>query len=264
MWHRDRKHTRGSNVTQIKTTIYKISLSLCPSQLSTVSLTSDMLGNWRGALLNYHSGYLTQVGVTQVVLFSNIKSEILQLKWCDYVFCFVFRSKLNFFTEKQMWLSCVNRGCNTWLQWHLCAQFFFSSLVLEGDYGKTSDPTKSKQWLCQIVTVLCLSVTTLNREAWGNNSEQRTARGQTRDVGATLYKLAVPHFVTEYLQPGPFTNSSKQSLLCVKFPSWLSKEALTLKNYEALKSFQNLGLQKYLMLSRLITSSFLALTIFKT
>lgn len=68
----------------------------------------------------------------------------------------------------------VHAGCLVApLQWGL-------SLVCMGFYGKTSDLTKPKQWLCQIVAVLCLSAPTLNKEA--GNSGQRKARGQRGDV----------------------------------------------------------------------------------
>lgn len=50
---------------------------------------------------------------------------------------------------------------------------------LHGFYGKTSDLTKPKQWLCQIVAVLCLSAPTRNKEA--GNRQQRKARGQRGD-----------------------------------------------------------------------------------
>lgn len=78
----------------------------------------------------------------------------------------------------QMWVVVsdhqVHAGCLVApLQWGL-------SLVCMGFYGKTSDLTKPKQWLCQIVAVLCLSAPTLNKEP--GNSEQRKARGQRGDV----------------------------------------------------------------------------------
>lgn len=55
----------------------------------------------------------------------------------------------------------------------------------------------AKLWL----RCVCLLPPSIERRGAGGDSEQRTVRGQRRDVDSPLYKLGIPHCVTACLQP---------------------------------------------------------------